>query len=228
MSVDKGTQNRRTILSRRRVLKASAALFASGIILPPVTRVFAKTTLDRTQDQILGPFYPIMSKPDRSGDLTRVPGGSGRAKGQILIVKGRVRDPSGKPVAGAEIEIWQANAAGRYAHPDDTNPAPLDPNFHGFGAVTTGTDGLYQFKTIKPLHYPTGTRGIRPAHIHFDVRGRHDELVTQMYFEGDPYNEKDAFLQSAANPEALIVKPGSPMPEEPDFMVAVFDLVIRG
>jgi protocatechuate 3,4-dioxygenase beta subunit len=131
-------------------------------------------------------------------------------------------------VAGAEIEIWQANAAGRYAHPDDTNPAPLDPNFQGFGAVTTGADGLYQFKTIKPLHYPAGTIGIRPAHVHFDVRGRRDELVTQLYFEGDPYNEKDAFLQSAANPGALIVKLGPPTPEEPDFMVAVFDLVIRG
>ncbi|SOD42012.1 dioxygenase family protein [Nitrosovibrio sp. Nv4] len=226
MSVDNGPQNRRAALGRRTVLKASAALLAVGL-LPPAA-VFAKTALNRTQDQILGPFYPIMSKPDRSGDLTRVPGGSGRAKGQPLIITGHLRDPSGEPVAGAEIEIWQANAAGRYAHPDDTNPAPLDPNFQGFGAITTGADGLYRFKTIKPLHYPAGTIGIRPAHIHFDVRGRHDELVTQMYFEGDPYNEKDAFLQSALNPEALIVKLRSPAPEEPEFMVAVFDLVIRG
>src|SRR5687768_3733489 len=227
MSVDKGTQNRRTILSRRRVLKASAALFASGIILPPVTRVFAKTTLERTQDQILGPFYPIMSKPNRSGDLTRVPGGSGRAKGQLLIVKGRVIDPSGKPVAGADIEIWQANAVGRYAHPDDTNPAPLDPNFEGFGALTSDADGHYEFLTIKPPPYPVSPDRTRPAHIHFDVRGRHDELITQMYFSGDRYLQKDPYLQSAPDPESLIVTLDSPK-KDADPLVAVFDIVIRG
>ncbi len=214
-------------VKRRTILKASAAVLASSM-LSPASAVFAQKFLTRTQDQILGPFYPIMSTPDRSGDLTRVSGGSGHAKGQPLIIMGAVRDPSGKPVAGAEIEIWQANAAGRYAHPDDTNPAPLDPNFQGFGAVTTGADGLYRFKTIKPLHYPAGSVGIRPAHIHFDVRGRRDELVTQMYFEGDPYNEKDSFLQSVRNPEALIVKLRPPSAGEPEFMVAVFDIVFRG
>ena len=227
MSPDKRMQNHRVMLSRRMILKASAAIFATGI-LPSATAVFAQPALNRTQDQILGPFYPIMSKPDRSGDLTRVPGGSGRAKGQLLMVTGRVRNPAGNPVAGAEIEIWQANAFGRYAHPDDTNPAPLDPNFQGFGAVTTGPDGLYQFKTIKPIHYPAGITGIRPAHIHFDVKGRHDVLVTQMYFEGDPYNDKDPYLQSTPEPEALIVKLHSPRTEEPEFMVAVFDIIFRG
>ncbi len=128
--------------SRRTILKASAALFAAGII-PPTGSAFAQMLLNRTQDQILGPFYPIMSKPNRTGDLTRVPGGSGRAKGQLLIVKGRVLNPQGKPVAGADVEIWQANSVGRYAHPDDTNPAPLDPNFEGFGAMTTDTDVVY-------------------------------------------------------------------------------------
>lgn len=229
MRANKGIQAacRTRTISRRTILKASAAIFASGI-LPPASAVFPQKPLDRTQDQILGPFYPIMSEPDCSGDLTRVPGGSGRAKGQPIIVRGTVRDPAGKPVSGAKIEIWQANAAGRYAHPDDTNSAPLDPNFQGFGAVTTDTDGFYQFKTIKPLHYPAGSIGIRPAHIHFDIRGRRDELVTQMYFEGDPYNKKDSFLQSVLNPEALIVKLLSPTAEEPEFMVAVFDIVFRG
>src|SRR3954447_5543461 len=118
--------------SRRTILKASAALLAAGI-LSPLTSALAQAPLRRTQDQILGPFYPIMSKPNRSGDLTRVSGGSGRAKGQLLIVRGRVIAPDGRPVADADIEIWQANSVGRYAHPDDTNPAPLDPNFEGFG-----------------------------------------------------------------------------------------------
>jgi protocatechuate 3,4-dioxygenase beta subunit len=217
----------RKALSRRTILKASAAVLATTI-LPAANTVLAQASLNRTQDQILGPFYPIMSKPDRSGDLTRVPGGTGRAKGQPLIVIGRVLDPFGKPIKGANIEIWQANAGGRYAHPDDTNPAPLDPNFQGFGTITTGTDGRYRFKTIKPSAYPIAPTRMRPAHIHFNVRGSHDELITQMYFEGDPYNEKDPFLQSAFDPEALIVKLSPSRSDEPDFMVAVFDIVFRG
>ena len=226
MKIDKPVLNHRS-RNRRTILKASAVLLAAGM-LPSAGSAFAQRVLNRTQDQILGPFYPIMSKPNRSGDLTRVPGGSGRAKGQLLIVKGRVIDPTGKPVAGADVEIWQANAVGRYAHPDDTNPAPLDPNFEGFGAVTTGADGRYQFKTIKPPPYPITPTRTRPAHIHFDVRGRHDELITQMYFEGDPYLKTDSCLQSAPNPEALIDKLSPPAPEEPDFMVAEFDIVFRG
>jgi protocatechuate 3,4-dioxygenase beta subunit len=225
MKFDRTIPSRAT-LSRRTILKASAALFAAGI-LSPMNSALAQAALRRTQDQILGPFYPIMSKPNRTGDLTRVPGGAGRAKGQLLIVRGRVIDPSGRPVEGADIEIWQANSAGRYAHPDDTNPAPLDPNFEGFGAVTTDADGRYQFKTIKPLHYPAAPGMIRPAHIHFDVRGKRDELISQMYFEGDPYIPKDRFLQSVPDPEALVVKL-QPSREEPDFMVAEFDIVFRG
>ena len=226
MKADKPTASHRT-LGRRTILKASAALLAAGM-LPSAGSAFAQMVLNRTQDQILGPFYPIMSTPNRSGDLTRVPGGSGCAKGQFLIVKGRVIDPTGRPVVGADLEIWQANSGGRYAHPDDTNPAPLDPNFEGFGAMTTGADGRYQFKTIKPPPYPVTPTRTRPAHIHFDVRGRHDELITQMYFEGDPYHKADSFLQSAPNPEALIVKLSPPSPEEPEFMVAEFDIVFRG
>jgi protocatechuate 3,4-dioxygenase, beta subunit len=225
MKFDRTIPSRAT-LSRRTILKASAALFAAGI-LSPMNSALAQAALRRTQDQILGPFYPIMSKPNRTGDLTRVPGGSGRAKGQLLIVRGRVIDPSGRPIEGADVEIWQANSAGRYAHPDDTNPAPLDPNFEGFGAVTTRADGRYQFKTIKPLHYPAAPGMIRPAHIHLDVRGKRDELISQMYFEGDPYIPKDRFLQSILDPEALIVKL-QPSREEPDFLVAEFDIVFRG
>jgi hypothetical protein len=89
----------REATSRRTIMKASVALLAAGI-LSPMSSALAQTALRRTQDQILGPFYPIMSKPARSGDLTRVPGGSGRAKGQLLIVRGRVIDPTGSAVAG--------------------------------------------------------------------------------------------------------------------------------
>lgn len=220
MNNDKTKQGRRTLL------KASAALFAAGL-MPSMSTAWAQMALKRTNDQILGPFYPIMSKPNRSGDLTRVPGGSGRAKGQFLIVKGRVINPSGKPVAGADIEIWQTNAVGRYAHPDDTNPAPLDPNFEGFGAVTSDADGHYEFLTIKPPHYPISPERTRPAHIHFNVRGQHDKLITQMYFSGDPYLQKDPYLQSASDPESLIVRLDSPK-KDTDPLVAEFNIVIRG
>ena len=215
-------------LSRRHILKMSAAVVALGAF-SPVHGVLAQTVLKRTQDQIMGPFYPVMKRPDQSGDLTRVQDGLGRAKGQALNVMGRVLNPAGEPVRGAKVEIWQANAAGRYAHPDDLNAAPLDPNFEGFGVITTDAEGRYRFKTIKPGAYATGPTTMRPAHIHFEVVGHHDELVTQMYFEGDPHNEKDRYLQSASRPEALIVKLRSATSEfEPDSMTAVFDIVFSG
>ena len=218
----------RGTLSRRHILKMSAAVGALGAF-SPIRAVLAQTALRRTQDQILGPFYPVMAVPNQSGDLTRVGDGVGRAKGQVLNVMGRVLNRAGEPVRGAKVEIWQANAAGRYAHPDDPNPAPLDPNFDGFGVVTTDAEGHYRFKTIKPAAYPTGPTSMRPAHIHFEVVARHDELVTQMYFEGDPYNDKDRFLQSASRPEALIVRLRPAKQElEPDSMTAVFDIVVRG
>ncbi len=185
--------------------------------------------LERTQNQILGPFYPVMKVPDQSGDLTRVRNGAGRAQGQVLNVTGRVLNLAGEPVRGAKVEIWQANAAGRYAHPDDPNPAPLDPNFEGFGIAITDAEGRYRFKTIKPAPYPAGPTTMRPAHIHFEIVGQRDKLVTQMYFEGDPYNEKDQWLQSASRPDALIVKLRPATAEfEPHSMTAVFDIVIRG
>src|SRR5262249_1896157 len=120
-----------------------------------------------------------------------------------------------------------ANAQGRYAHPSDTNTAPLDPNFEGFGVALTNADGRYRFKTIKPAAYPTGPDSFRPGHIHFDVSGRQDRLVKQMYFDGDPYNAKDRLLQSVRRPEALIVKlqPAS-ADIDPAAMVAAFDIVL--
>ena len=114
----------RGTLSRRHILKMSAAVGALGAF-SPIRAVLAQTALRRTQDQILGPFYPVMAVPNQSGDLTRLRDGVARAKGQVLNVMGRVLNRAGEPVRGAKVEIWQANAAGRYAHPDDPNPAPL-------------------------------------------------------------------------------------------------------
>jgi protocatechuate 3,4-dioxygenase beta subunit len=123
--------------------------------------------------------------------------------------------------------VWQANSYGRYRHPRDTNPAPLDPNFDGFAVLTSDADGHYRFKTIKPGAYSVAANLVRPAHIHFQVTGRQDRLVTQMYFEGDPHNATDPLLNSAALRNLLIVKMRDPSPEfEPQSKIMIFDIVL--
>ena len=130
-------------------------------------------------------------------------------------------------VKAARVELWQANTHGRYTHPSDTNPAPLDPNFEGFAVQDTDAEGRYRFKTIKPAAYPAGPNLIRPAHIHFQVTGREDRLVTQMYFAGDPHNATDPFLNSAAAKELLITTLLDATSEfEPDSKLVRFDIVL--
>jgi protocatechuate 3,4-dioxygenase, beta subunit len=211
-------------LSRREILKMSAILGVTSVVSTKFA--FAQAALQRTPGQILGPFYPMKSF-GQDTDLTKVPGRPGRAEGEILNVMGRVLNLKGEPVRNATIEVWQANAHGRYTHPSDTNPAPLDPNFEGSAVLTTDSEGRYRFKTIKPAAYPAGPNTIRPAHIHFEVYGKQDRLVTQMYFEGDPYNSTDRFLQSAGRTELLITKLLPPPPEfEPESKLVVFDIVL--
>jgi protocatechuate 3,4-dioxygenase beta subunit len=214
----------RLLVSRRTILRLAPVVVGLG---DAAGLADAQTApLRRTPDQILGPFYPLSLKPDTSGDLTRLPGHAERAKGQLMLVSGRVLTPAGEPIAGATIEVWQANAAGRYAHPNDTNPAPLDPNFEGFGRFTSDAEGRYRFLTVKPAAYPTGPDSFRPAHIHFQVQARRDRLVTQLYFEGDPYNDKDRYQQSARHPERLIARIQPAAPQQPSG--AAFDLVLNG
>jgi protocatechuate 3,4-dioxygenase beta subunit len=215
------------ILCRRDVLHI-AAVFGAMSALSPVKLALAQSALKRTPDQILGPFYPVSKTPDLAGDLTQVAGRSGRAEGQVLNVMGRVLNIKGEPVRGAKLEVWQANAHGRYTHPADTNTAPLDPNFDGFALLKTDAEGRYKFKTIKPGAYPTGSNTIRPPHIHFRLSGHEDELVTQMYFEGEALNEQDRFLQNALPDRRplLVAKLLPAMPEmEPDSRLVVFDIV---
>src|SRR6266702_8790091 len=211
-------------LSRRELLRMSATLAAASVAS---TRfAIAQTAEHRTPEQILGPYYPLKGF-DQNADLTSVPGRPGRAKGQVLNVMGRVLNLKGEPVRNAKVEVWQANAHGRYTHSSDPNPAPLDPNFEGSAILFTDSDGRYQFKTIKPAAYPAGPNAMRPAHIHFQVSGQQDRLVTQMYFEGDPYNNTDRFLQSAGRTELLITKLLPPTPEfEPESKLVVFDIVL--
>src|SRR5258708_12463557 len=175
-------------LSRREMLGMCGVL---GIGRGGSTRLaIGETGGQRTREQILGPFYPLKTL-GQNADLTKVPGRPGRAAGLVLNVAGRVLNLKGEPVRNAKVEIWQANTHGRYTHPSDHNTAPLDPNFEGSALLATDNDGGYRFKTIKPAAYPAGPNRMRPAHIHFQVSGRQDRLVTQMYFEGDPYLEPD-------------------------------------
>ncbi len=212
-------------LRRRELLSMTAVLAGSGVAFStkPVT---AAAALQRTPGQILGPFYPLKEIPHTS-DLTRVPGRPGRARGQVLNVMGRVLNLAGEPVRDAKMEVWQANVYGRYTHPSDPNPAPLDPNFGGSAVLITDSQGRYRFKTIKPGAYPAGPHLMRPAHIHFQVTGRQDRLVTQMYFQNDPYNAADPFLNSAGRKELLITRLLDPPPEfEPSSKIVIFDIVL--
>jgi len=143
----------------------------------------------------------------------------------VLHLSGRVLTSAGTPVAGARVEVWQANARGRYAHPNDTNPTPLDPHFAGFAVTATDQEGRYRFKTVIPAAYPAGPDRMRPAHIHFKVTGRREQLVTQMYFVGEEWNDRDPWLQSARRKEALIVDPHD-MPGESGAKAVTFDVVL--
>jgi protocatechuate 3,4-dioxygenase, beta subunit len=138
--------------------------------------------------ELTGPRFGSGDIRDTDADLTLH--GSGEAIGERIIVHGRVTDSYGKPVRSTLLEIWQANAAGRYIHHVDQHPAPLDPHFVGAGRALTDDDGNYRFTTIKPGPYPwkNHTNAWRPAHIHFSLFGRAftQRLVTQMYFPGDP------------------------------------------
>jgi protocatechuate 3,4-dioxygenase beta subunit len=151
-----------------------------------------------------GPVFGEDALDPLDDDLTRH--GEGEPLGERIVVQGRLLDEEGRPIPNALIELWQANAAGRYRHQVDTHPAPLDPNFAGAGRTLTDRDGRYRFVTIKPGAYPWGNHenAWRPAHIHFSVFGRQftQRLVTQMYFPGDPLFEHDPIFQSVRDPRA--------------------------
>ncbi len=154
-----------------------------------------------TPRQTEGPYYPLTRPADQDWDLTRLPGRSARAEGQVIEVTGRVLDIQGRPVARAKLDLWQANSRGRYMHPGDGgNSAPLDPNFQGSAVILADAQGRYRFRTIKPAPYSG-----RTSHIHFMISGRGRPLTTQMYFPGEPLNARDGILRgSGAEARALI------------------------
>ena len=148
--------------------------------------------------ELFSPAFGHRDVAELESDLTIQHGGE--PIGERIKVKGRVLDAAGRPVAGQLVEVWQANASGRYIHKRDQHPAPIDPNFTGLGRCLTGADGSYEFTTIKPGPYPwkNHRNAWRPAHIHFSLFGNQftHRLVTQMYFPGDPLFGLDPIYQS--------------------------------
>ncbi len=185
-----------------------------------------------TPEVAMGPFYPMLKPLDKDADLTSIKGRKGVAAGTIVHVVGRVLDVKGNPVKMAKIEIWQANTYGRYSHPSDPNTAQLDPNFEGFAVLNTDDDGRYRFKTIKPGAYPATPTWQRPPHIHIEVEGKANRLVSQMFFPDEPLNEKDSLFldlrdQSARNSAAVIAQKMPPTKEiEKGAMLLNWDVVL--
>jgi len=219
-------------VSRREVLKMALAIGAAGFLAPAGAAEGESAGLDfkgpmPTADQILGPFYPVQKPLDGGADLARLKGRAAQAQGQIIYVTGNIRSIRGDPCPGVKLEIWQANGAGRYTHPHDRNPAPLDPNFDGYATVVADAQGLYRFRTVKPGAYPVVADYWRPPHIHFDITGKVNRLITQMYFPDEPLNKKDPLLQQSWAKESLIAKILPPTAnEEPDAKLVVWDIVL--
>ncbi len=216
--------------SRRQMLKMGLG-FGSLAILGG--SVFAQTAEKNITPEVgMGPFYPMLKPLDKDADMTSIKGKKGVAAGMIVHVAGRVLDMKGKPVKGAKIEIWQANSYGRYSHPSDPNTAQLDPNFEGYAVLKTDSEGRYRFKTIKPGVYPISPTEQRPPHIHFDVEGKSNRLVSQMFFPDEPLNEKDSLFlnlrkQSEKTAAAVIAQSMPPTKEiEKDAILLNWDVVL--
>src|SRR5918911_2266046 len=164
----------------------------------------APVDLPHRLTEITGPLLGEGRVTAADADLTRQH--EGEPQGQRIIVHGRVLDSDGHPVPHTLVEIWQANAGGRYRHVVDNWPSPIDPNFTRLGRCLTDSQGRYEFTTIKPGAYPwrNHDNAWRPAHIHFSLFGRAfvDRLVTQMYFPGDPLFDRDPILQSIRDEHA--------------------------
>ena len=189
--------------------------------------------IPQTLSEITGPVYEYGETGPLDHDLTRQHAGA--PLGERIIIEGRVLDEDERPAPETLVEVWQANAAGRYRHACDLHDAPLDPNFSGTGRVMTGADGRFRFVTVKPGAYPwqNHDNAWRPAHVHFSVYGRSflTRLVTQMYFPGDPLLELDPIFNSIPSERARsrLVSTFDLALTEPVWALGYrFDIVLRG
>jgi protocatechuate 3,4-dioxygenase beta subunit len=180
-----------------------------------------------------GPLFGNERIGPADADLTRQH--ASEPLGERINVSGRLLDPDGRPIAGQLVELWQANSAGRYHHPADQHPAPLDPNFTGAGRCLTGPDGVWRFVTVRPGAYPwrNHPNAWRPAHLHFSVFGRvfTQRLVTQMYFPGDPLLQFDPIYNCVQDERArrrLVAEFDWATTEEEWALGYRFDIVLGG
>jgi protocatechuate 3,4-dioxygenase, beta subunit len=161
---------------------------------------------ERTPDVVLGPFYPVDRTLLLSAYLTTNRETASIAAGPHIVIAGRLLDLHGRAVSGARIEVWQANAHGRYRHPCDHNCAPLDPAFDGFAGQLSDEAGAFVFRTVMPGAYPTPYGDTRAPHVHFQVTTEAVRLVTQMFFPNDELNDTDRFLRASARPDLLTAR----------------------
>jgi len=189
--------------------------------------------LPHTISERTGPVFGHAAVAATDSDLTAQHAGA--PLGERIVVSGRVLDEGGRPVRGALIEVWQANAAGRYQHKNDQHDAPLDANFSGCGRALTDGDGRYKFLSIKPGAYPWKNHhnAWRPAHIHFSIFGDGllSRLVTQMYFPGDPLLPFDPIYNCIADEQAKqrLISAFDWEHTSPEFALGFrFDIVLRG
>jgi protocatechuate 3,4-dioxygenase, beta subunit len=187
---------------------------------------------ERFQD-LSAPLLTEIAIGPLDSDLTRQH--DGEPLGERITISGTVRDEQGAPVSGALVEVWQANAAGRYAHVSDQHPAPLDPNFSGAGRCLTDFEGRYRFVTIKPGAYPwrNHPNAWRPAHVHFSVFSDSfaQRLVTQMYFPGDPLLPLDPLFNAMPDPavrERLVARWSLELTQPEWSLGYEWDIVVAG
>ena len=189
--------------------------------------------LPHTLSELTAPVFGYDHIKETDNDLTRQH--AGEPLGERIVVSGRVLDENGRPAAGVLLEIWQANAAGRYNHRVDQHDAPLDPNFTGAGRALTDKEGRYRFMTIRPGEYPWRNHhnAWRPAHIHFSVFGPAivTRLITQMYFPGDPLLDYDPMFTCVADEKARnrLISTFDWETTMPEYALGYrFDIVLRG
>ncbi len=210
-------------LGRRRFVASSLA--AAGMLLLP-RKADAQAKRVATPAQTEGPFCPTKFPADIDNDLVQIRGADARAEGIVTHITGRILGRDGKPIANARVEIWQCDQRGNYIHPEGgSGKGARDRAFQGFGSAISNADGMYRFRTIRPVAYPG-----RTPHIHFSVAAGRTKLVTQMYVAGEPLNAGDGLyrsLRDAKQREAVTVRLDPANGVEDGALAGEFDLVMR-
>lgn len=195
----------------------------------------ALVSIPQSVSETSGPDFSHLLLGKHDNDLLLNFNNGGLPIGERVMIFGRIVDQFGKPVPNTLVEMWQANAGGRYRHKNDRYLAPLDPNFGGVGRTRTDADGNYCFRTIKPGPYPwrNTPNDWRPAHVHFSISGPAiaTRLITQLYFEGDPLIPQCPIVKSIKDEDAvqrLIARLDMSMANPMDFLAYRFDIVLRG